>query len=250
MIAAFIVMHQGGSAMHTATFCAAAGILLAGAVIAHAQAPAPAQPAPLPDVSPQFVVSYIEVAPGASDAAAKAARDYRNAARRESGVVQFEIFQRIHARHHFAIVAQWKDTKDFLAHGDAAHTKAFRRALGEDLIAPYDERRHHALNIGNVVPARTGLVAVTHVDIIPPARDEGIAAVKTLADKSRGTPGNLRYDALTQSNRPNHMTLVEVWQDDEAYRTHLLTAHMKAFRDTLLPRSGSLYDERLYQALD
>jgi quinol monooxygenase YgiN len=233
--------------MQSVTVClTAAGVLLAGVALAQA----PAQPPPLPDVAPQFVVSYIEVAPRSADAAAKLLRDYQAATRKESGIVQFEAFQRVHFPHHFAIVAQWKDTRDFLGHGEAAHRQAFRGALASHLIAPYDERRHHGLNVGTRTDAGAGLVAVTHVDIIPPERDNGIAAVKTLADQSRGTPGNVRYDALTQSNRPNHMTLVEVWRDEAAYHTHLATAHMKAFRDSLLPRSGSLYDERLYRALN
>src|SRR5690606_18307850 len=149
---------------------------------------------------------------GAAEAAVTAARVYRDAARKDPGAVQFEVFQRIHAPHHFAIVAQWKETRDFLAHSEAAHTRAFRSALADELIAPYDERRHHALNTGPLVPTGSGLVAITHVDIIPPAKDEGVAAAQALGAKSRGSAGNVRYDVLTQSNRPNHMTLVEVWQ--------------------------------------
>jgi quinol monooxygenase YgiN len=208
------------------------------------------QPAPLPDVAPQYVVSYIETAPNAAAAASKLARIYRDATRNERGVVQFEVFQRLHTPHHFAIVGAWTDTKAFLAQAEAAHTKAFRAALAEHLAAPYDERRHHALNVGPAVAAGSGLVVVTHVDIIPTFRDEGIASVRELAERSRGTPGNLRFDALTQSNRPNHMTLVEVWRDEAAYHRHLVSTHVRAFREGLLPRSGSLYDERLYRALD
>jgi quinol monooxygenase YgiN len=221
---------------------AAATLLAAGPALA--QAPA------LPDVAPQFLVTYIEVAPKTADAVAGLARAYRDAARKDDGVVQFEIFQRVHAPHHFALVAQWKDTKAFMAHAEAAHTKSFRTGLAAHQIAPYDERRHHNLNAGPTVEAGGGLVAVTHVDIIPTERDAGIASVKALADASRGTPGNVRYDALTQSTRPNHMTLVEVWRDQAAYEAHLVSAHLKTFRDSLLPRSGSLYDERLYKALN
>lgn len=224
---------------------AAATLLAAGPALAQA----PAQPAPLPDVAPQFLVTYIEVGPKAADAALTLARTYRDAARKEDGVVQFEVFQRVNAPHHFALVGQWKDTKAFLAHGDGPSAKAFRTGLTPHQIAPYDERRHHSLSTGAMVDAGDGLVAVTHVDIIPTERDAGIASVKALADASRGTPGNVRYDALTQSNRPNHMTLVEVWRDQAAYEAHLVTANLKTFRDSLLPRSGSLYDERLYKAV-
>ncbi|MGH7313378.1 MAG: hypothetical protein ACREJV_09410 [Candidatus Rokuibacteriota bacterium] len=33
-------------------------------------------------------------------------------------------------------------------------------------------------------------------------------------------------------------------------QAHLVAAHMKTFRDELLPMSGSLYDERLYRSID
>jgi quinol monooxygenase YgiN len=235
--------HQRGNAMH------AASLILAAATLAAAPALAQTPPAPLPDVAPQYVVTYIEVAPKSADAAAALTRAYRDASRKE-GAGQFDVYQRLNAPHHFAIVEQWKDTAAFMAHAEAAHTKRFRDGLAAHRIAPYDERRHHTLSAGAPADASDGLVAVTHVDIIPTERDAGIASVKALAEQSRGTPGNLRYDALTQSNRPNHMTLVEVWRDQDAYQAHLVAAHMKAFRDSLLPRSGSLYDERLYKALE
>jgi quinol monooxygenase YgiN len=46
------------------------------------------------------------------------------------------------------------------------------------------------------------------------------------------------------------MTLVEIWKDQSAFAGHTVAAHMKKFRDELLPMSGSLYDERLYMAID
>jgi quinol monooxygenase YgiN len=46
------------------------------------------------------------------------------------------------------------------------------------------------------------------------------------------------------------MTLVEIWTDPRAFEAHIVAAHMKKFRDELLPMSGSLYDERLYRSID
>jgi quinol monooxygenase YgiN len=91
---------------------------------------------------------------------------------------------------------------------------------------------------------------VTHVDFIPPKKDDGIAALQQLADPSRKDTGNLRYEVLQQGSRPNHLTLVEIWRDQDAFEKHEVAAHTKTFRMLALPMSGSLYDQRLYKALD
>ena len=46
------------------------------------------------------------------------------------------------------------------------------------------------------------------------------------------------------------MTVTEIWSDLATYDAHGMTAHTKAFRDKLLPMSGSLYDERLYRRVN
>jgi quinol monooxygenase YgiN len=55
---------------------------------------------------------------------------------------------------------------------------------------------------------------------------------------------------LQQSSRPNHLTLVEVWRGKVALEKHEVAAHMRKFRNVLLPMSGSLYDQRLYQMVN
>jgi quinol monooxygenase YgiN len=231
-------------------FLGSASLLLAAGT-ASAQTAAPATD-PLPSVSPQYIVTYFEVAPASAAAAAKLSRDYRAAARNESGTngtAPFELFQGACLPYHFSIIGQWKDTQAFATHRDGAAMKTFRGALASHLIAPYDERRHHALDVGQAAPRKSGLVTITHVDIIPTYREPGIESVKTIASQSRTEAGCLRFDALTQSVRPNHMTMVQAWHDDAAYRRYIVSALSKAFRDSLLVRSGSLYDERYYRPL-
>ena len=88
-----------------------------------------------------------------------------------------------------------------------------------------------------------------------------------IREVSRKHKGNLRFDALTQTNRPNHMTVVEMWAADKDQEAHQVTADVKNFRDALSglvpgsgvagdplfllnPLTGSLYDERLYKLID
>jgi quinol monooxygenase YgiN len=86
---------------------------------------------------------------------------------------------------------------------------------------------------------------VTHVDVVPAHKDEGVAQVVRLADSSRAEPGCLRFDAWQQADRPNHMTLVETWADPGARDDHRAAAATRRFRERLAPLSGALYDERL-----
>ena len=201
-----------------------------------------------------YVVSYVEAVPAAKDKAAAMLRAYARASRKDAGNVRVETLQRVGHPGQFAIVEVWDDEAARKAHAEAGHTKAFHEKLQPLLRAPYDERPHTGLSVGDVsagkAPGKGAAYAVTHVDIVPKLKDEGVAAVKQLAETSRGDKGNLRFDALTQASRPNHMTLVEVWSGPQAGEAHGSAEHTKSFRATLMPMSGSLFDERHYRALD
>ena len=199
-----------------------------------------------------YVVSYFEATPAAKDQAADMARRLVKLSRKDAGSVRFEVLQRIGHPDQFAVVEVWEDQKAQEAHGTAAHTQLFREKLKPLLRAPYDERPHIVLSVGSATAAgaKGAIYAVTHVDVIPKGKDEGTEAVRQLSVASRKDAGNVRFDSLTQTSRPNHMTLVEVWKDQKAVTAHSAADHTKQFRDKLGPLSGALFDERLYRALD
>jgi quinol monooxygenase YgiN len=91
---------------------------------------------------------------------------------------------------------------------------------------------------------------VTHADAIPPAKDDAMVLLEQLAEVSRHDDGVRRFEVLQQRSRLNHFTIVEIWQDQKALEAHVMAAHTRQFRQQFQPMSGSLYDERLYQALD
>jgi quinol monooxygenase YgiN len=118
-------------------------------------------------------------------------------------------------------------------------------------VAPIDERVHTGFVVGKAkVPARGSVYVLTHVDLIGAKKDEGLAAIKQLSVDSARDTGILRYDLLQQGNRPNHLTVVEVWNGMGDLEKHEVAAHTRKFRDALLPMSGSLYDQRIYQAIN
>lgn len=231
---------------------------------------------------PSFIVSYIEVAPASAAAVAGLIRAQVAQSLKEKGNVRFEGLQRLGQKHHFVILETWEDRAARDAHAKAQHTVKFRKDLQPHLYNPYDERPHAGLVAADPKTVGAGnrstLYVVTHADIIPaeqfpPCKRQvretgpcGIDMVKKLALDSRKHKGMIRFDALTQANRPNHMTIVEMWSSAAAQREHTVTADVKNFRDILSgiapgsgvaadplfvlnPLTGSLYDERLYRAL-
>ncbi|NVO17273.1 MAG: antibiotic biosynthesis monooxygenase [Rhodoplanes sp.] len=229
-------------------------ILIAAALTGLAALPAGAQTAPAPAAPPpvtgEYVVSYIEVAPDKAAEGLALVKGLRAAALKHPGVVGVTALQRTTHPHHFALLERWADNAAREAHAAMADVTALRQKLAAIATAPFDERPHRPLAVGEAKPAAAGaLVAVTHVDFIPTAREQGEAMVTALAGASRGAAGNLRFDGLTQASRPNHFTLVEVWADPKAWKGHAVAPATKTFRQDLLPKSGSLYDERLYRAV-
>ena len=200
-----------------------------------------------------YVVSYFESAPAAQTEAAALARAFAGASRRDDGNLRFDVMQRIGPSYHFSIVEVWTDANAQAAHAAAARTKLFREKLQPLLRSPYDERPHTGLAVGALQMTganRDAIYVVTHVDFIPPGKDAGIELIKALSEASRKDEGNLRFETLQQSSRPNHLTLFEVWKDATAVDNHGVAAHTKLFREKAAPISGALFDERMYKSIN
>ena len=218
------------------------------ATAAHAQAPAPP---PVPD-GPRYIVVYLEVMPTATAGAVTLVRRFRDATRKETGNLRTEALQRIGQLNQFVLLEAWKDQAAADAHAKAAATAQFRDKIKAIQNAPIDERTHFPLSVGPIAAKAGGatVAAVTHVDVIPPQRENGTAITKQLAEDGRKDDGNLRFEAVTQTNRQNHFTVIELWRDRKAADAHSMAAHTRAYREKLGPASGALYDERFYKVLD
>jgi len=217
-----------------------------------AQAPAAAPPAVPADVTPLYVVTYVEARPTARDEAAALLKSYRDASRAASGNMRSVVVRSVVRPGQFVVVAAWKDKAAWDAHMAAAGAKELRDKLNALRNAPADDRFHNSLSVGPMdVPQNSGAVyAVTHVDVIPPQRENAVAALKVLGEASRGAGGNLRYEVVQQTNRPNHFTVFEMWRSREAFDANGVSAHQREFRDKLAGMTGALYDERLYEILN
>lgn len=201
---------------------------------------------------PRFVASYIEVMPTATKDGAALVRQFRDASRGEPGNLRAEAAQRIGQPNQFVILEGWQDQAALDAHVKAPPTAQFHDKLKPIEDAPHDDRITYVLSAGPAAANLTdaAILTVTHVDVIPNYKDNATALVKQLADDSRKDDGNLRFEALTQVNRPNHFTVIAAWRDREAADAYAMNAKTRAFREQLAPGAGALYDERFYKLLD
>lgn len=203
------------------------------------------------DTATFYTVTYVEVVAPAAAQAATLVRQHGEATRKAAGAVRVETLQRVDRSSQFVMLAAWTEQKAFEAHQAAPATRELHARLEPLLASPNDLRLHHGLSVDATTAARPAgaVYAVTHVDVIPPRKDDAVAALKQLAEASRGDRGQVRFDVVQQTNRPNHFTVVEAWTDRAAFDAHAMAAHTRRFRTELGPMSGSLYDERLYQAI-
>lgn len=187
--------------------------------------------------------------PAAAEGAASL-RQYRDASCNDDGAVRFEVLQRLDRPNQFTVLAAWQNQDAFEAHTGTAHVAHLNQELAPLLAAPNDTRQHQGLAVGAAQVARAArITGVTHVDVVPQYKDDGAAALQQLAADSRKHAGNLRFDVWRQTNRPNHLTVVETWSSRRAFDAHGMAAQTKEFRTKLAIMTGALYDERLYRTL-
>jgi quinol monooxygenase YgiN len=227
--------------------------MMAASAQAQTSAQTPAQTA-MQDGAPHHVVTIVET--GAPDAAKATAmlRELAAVSRREAGNAGYAV---LHERGHpgrFAIVETWRDKAALERHETAA--KPAEEKLQPLLVSPSDRRVCAGLDVADPQGDSNAacVYVVTHVDVVPPKKDEAIALLHDLATASRKEAGRkdaglYRFDVWQQASRPNHSYVVEAWRDDAARDAHVMADYTRAYRAKLLPLQGSLYDERVYEPL-
>lgn len=96
-------------------------------------------------------------------------------------------------------------------------------------------------------PTASAVYVVAHVDVVPPSADAALALLEAYATSRRQVLGSQRFEVLREAGRPNHFTLVEVWQSEAARQANEASATTRRFRDQLQSLLGSPFDERLQQ---
>ena len=200
------------------------------------------------DGSTLYVVSYIEAVPASQIQVAAMLKQLADASRKE-GPARFEVLQRNTEPNQFVILEIWKEQRALDTHAAAAHTRQFREQVAPMLLAPIDDRLCVASTVAPPREGRGAVYVVTHVDVPPGGRDATMASLRALAERSRKDPGNVRFDAVYQTARTNHFTVIDVWSDQKSSDNHQIAPHTLAFRTQVAPLLGALYDQRSYKPL-
>jgi quinol monooxygenase YgiN len=197
-----------------------------------------------------FIVTYLEVAPGAAGDTVTLLKQRERQSRASDGNSRAEAFRRSSPSNQFALVSTWRDQPAFEASRDAPASHEILARLGPHLITAVDTRFHNALIGGADSDRGHGSVfVITHIDVPPPNKDACLALVQAQVAASRKDAGCVRFEVFQQADRPNHFSAVAAWTDRAAFDAHIVAGHTRDFRKKLTPLSGALYDERIYEAL-
>ena len=195
-----------------------------------------------------YLVRYIEARPASRAQVGTLLKQLADASRAD-GPVRFEALQSTTHPNQFLTLEIWKDQRALDAHASAAHTRQFGERVGPLLLSPIDDRICVATFVAPAREGRGAMYVVTHVDVPGNYRDATLPVLKALAERTRGEPGSVRFDVVHQSNRTNHFTTIGVWTDPQSDASHQGAPHTSAFRTTVAPMLGALYDQRWYRPL-
>jgi len=217
-------------------------------------AQAPAQPSSVipASVSPLYVVTYVETNPELKSGTAALLKVHRDDSRKAAGNLRYVVLQSPRRPGQFVIASAWQDIAAWETYMSATATTEFRNKLVAVRSAPIDDRFNASLSVGSLaeLPVKGAVYGVTHVDVIPPRLNDAVAALTVLGEATRRANGNLRFEIVQQTNRPNHFTVFEIWRSREAFDANIMAPPQREFRDKLGSMSGALYDERLYELLE
>jgi quinol monooxygenase YgiN len=224
-----------------------AALALAGATSTHAA------DAPPRDQGPVFVTTYFEVVPTATNDTVAALKEYREAARKEDGVLQSDILQEVGMPSRFVTFEVWKDWAAYDAHAAAPARNSLYQKTRSPQYGPPDARTHllhfGAPEMGTLGP--DSVVILSHLDVTPNGLPKLLEIMKPLGEGSAKDPGMVRYQIIRQApGTGNHFRLFEIWANERAFEAHNLAAHTIAFRRDLYPMLGTPYDQRAYKVLN
>ena len=227
--------------------CALGLVFLAAPSGARAQQPAP------PPAGPIYSVTSVDVAAGADGQAIGILRQYRDAARKQPGNQGADVLSEIGAPYRFVVYESWADQAAFDANDKGAASKELADKLKAISPAPYDRRAYRGVSVAAAkAPKGPGAVYLhAHLDVLVPGIGQTQASAKQLAEASRKSSGNLRWD-IVQSTRGagNHHTVYAAWESRKDFDDFLMSPAELKFRDVIAPLLGSPYDDRLYTLVE
>jgi quinol monooxygenase YgiN len=88
------------------------------------------------------------------------------------------------------------------------------------------------------------IIFVIHVDVMPPFTKPATELLLDYQKESAKDAGVKRIEVFQQNGHLNHFSVVEEWESQKAYDSHISAEHTRKFRTDLQPMLGSPFDER------
>ncbi|HEX3485159.1 MAG TPA: antibiotic biosynthesis monooxygenase [Micropepsaceae bacterium] len=196
-----------------------------------------------------YTTTFVEVSPGSARDAMAALKQYRDATRKEPGMMVADLYQEMATPSRFVANEVWKDIAAYEAHAKAAATTQLFQKLKPIQYGPPDARTHIGYFVapGGGAPSANSVFILSHLDVTPNALPKLMEIMKPLSEGSAKEAGMQTYQILRQApGTGNHFRLFEIWASDKAFDAHNLAAHTQGFRNELYPLLGTPYDQRKY----
>jgi quinol monooxygenase YgiN len=228
--------------------------LCAALVVAFAiSVPAAAQNNAVPVIDgPTYLFNYVEVAPSASAQALNALKQYRDAARKEPGAIQIDLYREKGQTQRFVLEEIWQNREIAKAHGTGAASTALVQTLKPIELGPPDIRVHQVhMATPPKAPNPNDIVLISHADVAGGNTNNLIRELNALWAATRNENGMVRYEILDEVPlHSNHFRIVEEWTNLAALEAHDRAPAWQAYRDAILPWLGTPYDQRFYTVVN
>jgi quinol monooxygenase YgiN len=85
-----------------------------------------------------------------------------------------------------------------------------------------------------IAQQKTQMVRLAKIQVEPAQLEKYNTALKEqMATAIRVEPGVLTYYAVADKKSPAHITILEIYADSAAYRSHIETPHFKKYKETV-----------------
>jgi quinol monooxygenase YgiN len=226
--------------------------MLACAVVAVMGATLAVRAGDAPQQGPIHVTTFFEVTPGSASQAIGMLKQYRDAAKAETGVRSVQLYQEVGAPFRFVSMEVWQDMAAYQAHAKAGSTAAIIERMKAVEFGPPDMRPHSVHFSAPEKAAGAGSVTIiSHLDVPPMGIPQLLELMKPFSEGVSKQPGMLTYRILRQTQGAgNHFRSFEVWASEKDWETHNLAKYSQDYRIGMGPLLGTPYDQRKYTVVN
>jgi quinol monooxygenase YgiN len=75
------------------------------------------------------------------------------------------------------------------------------------------------------------IVVIARLTVAPGQQEQFLSAAAALIEATRAEPGCNDYTLLRDTEHPERFVITEEWADSDAFRTHVASPHLAAWRE-------------------